>query len=109
MKQEEREEPTQLLDRVFLDARSVNVSRTKNLVDECKKMFETLPPQELLRSYLVRENRALRSPHGRRNAGIGTPEWQSRKSLRVKRTFGTTAASKRLLHVCTSAEPWKSW
>ena len=55
MKQEEREEPTQLLDRVFLGCTQRECKSNKNLVDECKKMFETLPLQELLRSYLVLE------------------------------------------------------
>ena len=81
MKQEEREERTQLLDRIFLGCTQRERKPNKNLVDECKKMFETSPPHELLRSYLVRENRPLRSPPGpvtykdmRRNAWKGTPE-----------------------------------
>ena len=57
MKQEERKERTQLLDRVFLGCTQRECKSNKNLVDECKKMFETIPPQELLRSHLVRENR----------------------------------------------------
>ena len=38
-------------------------------------------------------------------SGMNTEEGLS---LRVKRTIGTTAASKGLLHVCTPAQPGKA-
>ena len=49
------EKPNQFLDHVYLGYTQRECKLNENFVDEYRKMFESLTPQELFRSYLVQE------------------------------------------------------